>query len=131
VRRAVARLGDASGVTLLASPPNLRPLLAASTVAIAPLRAGSGLPLKILEAWSAGVPVVATPWAAAGTTARPGDDLRVAETPGEWVETLLHLLADPEERRRLAGNARRRLAADYSRDAVRKQWNAALAAAVG
>jgi hypothetical protein len=128
VRQAVARLGAASGVTLLASPPDLRPALAAATIAIAPLRAGSGVPLKILEAWCAGVPVVASPWAAAGTTGHPGDDLRVAAAPAEWVETLLDLLDHPAERRRLAGNARRRLAADYSRAVVREQWMAALSA---
>jgi hypothetical protein len=128
VRRAVARLGAASGVTLLASPADLRPVLAAATIAIAPLRAGSGVPLKILEAWCAGVPVVASPWAAAGTTAHPGDDLRVAVAPAEWVETLLDLLDHPAERHRLAGNARSRLTADYSRAVARERWMAALSA---
>jgi glycosyltransferase involved in cell wall biosynthesis len=37
------------------------------------------------------------------------------------VSAITELLADPAERRRLAGNARRRLAADYSRDEVRRQ----------
>jgi glycosyltransferase involved in cell wall biosynthesis len=117
VRRAVAR----AGALLIESPADLRQVLAGATIALAPLRCGSGVPLKVLEAWAAGIPVVATPWAAAGTSGRPGEDLRVAERPREWVETLLDLLDDPAARRRLAENGRRRLAADYSRAAVGRQ----------
>jgi glycosyltransferase involved in cell wall biosynthesis len=131
VRLAVARAGGAGGgVTLLASPADVRPVLAAATVALAPLRGGSGVPVKILEAWSAGVPVIASPWAAAGTTARPGEDLRVAATPEDWVEAVLDLLDRPAERSRLADNGRRRLVADYSRAAARAAWLSAVSAAV-
>ncbi|HEX9670642.1 MAG TPA: glycosyltransferase, partial [Thermoanaerobaculia bacterium] len=79
VRRAVARAG--SGVELVPSPPDLGALLRQATLALAPLRCGSGMPIKVLEAWSAGVPVVASPWAAAGTTGQPGEDFRLAERP--------------------------------------------------
>jgi glycosyltransferase involved in cell wall biosynthesis len=85
------------------------------------MRCGAGVPVKVLEAWSVGVPVVATPWAAAGTTGRVGEDLRVVQRPAEWVSAILELLDDPAERRRLAANARRRLAADYSPGEVRRE----------
>ena len=55
LRRAAAR---APGVELLDTPPSLEPVLASATAAVAPLRAGSGVPVKVLEAWAAGVPVV-------------------------------------------------------------------------
>ena len=58
---AVRRAARAPGVELVDSPPSLAPVLAAAQVALAPLRAGSGVPVKVLEAWSAGVPVVASP----------------------------------------------------------------------
>jgi glycosyltransferase involved in cell wall biosynthesis len=122
VRRAVKR----AGVELVASPPDLRSLLAQATLALAPMRCGSGLPIKILEAWSAGVPVVASPWAAAGTSGAAGEDLRLAATPAEWVATIAELLDDPAERRRLAENGRRRLAADYSEEVVRDGLLAAI-----
>jgi glycosyltransferase involved in cell wall biosynthesis len=128
VRRAVARAG--SGVELVPSPPDLGALLRRATLALAPLRCGSGLPIKVLEAWAAGVPVVASPWAAAGTTGRPGEDLRLAERPAEWVEAILGLLDDRAERQRLAAAGRRRLAADYAPAVVRERLLASVEAAV-
>ncbi|HVT57693.1 MAG TPA: glycosyltransferase [Thermoanaerobaculia bacterium] len=117
LRRAIA----GAGASLVDAAFDLRPLIAAATIALAPLRGGSGVPIKVLEAWSGGVPVVASPWAAAGTSARAGDDLRIADRPREWLDTLLELLASPAERQRLAANGLRRLAADYSAAHVRAQ----------
>jgi polysaccharide biosynthesis protein PslH len=74
------RLARAGG-ELVGRPPDLRELIASATVAVAPLRCGSGVPLKVLDAWAAGVPVVASPFAAAGATATPGNDLLVADQP--------------------------------------------------
>jgi glycosyltransferase involved in cell wall biosynthesis len=128
---AAGAAGAAGEVTLVESPPDLRRLLAGATVALAPMRCGSGVPVKILEAWSQGVPVVASPWAAAGTTGVPGEDLLVASSPRQWAEVLSGLLQNPSARRRLAANGRRRLQADYSRQAVKAQLLAAVAAARG
>jgi polysaccharide biosynthesis protein PslH len=118
LRRAIA----AAGVRLIESPPDLHSVIAQATLALAPMRCGAGVPIKVLEAWSVGVPVVATPWAVAGTSGRQGEDFRVVgQHPIEWVSAITELLDSPAERKRLADNARRRLAADYSRDEVRRQ----------
>lgn len=124
--RAVRRAAAEAGARLVASPPDLRELLRRATVAVAPLRAGSGVPVKVLEAWALGVPMVASPWAAAGTEGVPGEDLRVAREPGEWVDHVLELVDDPAARRRLAAAGRARLAADYSAERVRDAWWAVL-----
>ena len=116
VRRAAAAAGPE--VELLLLPPNLGAVLAWATIAFAPLRCGSGVPIKVLEAWGAGVPVVVSPWAAAGTSGRPGEDLLVADEPDGWRDALATLLGDPEARRRLAAAGRARLAADYAPAAV-------------
>ena len=120
VRRAVAAAGP--DVRLVESPRDLRSILTRSTLALAPMRCGSGVPIKVLEAWSVGTPVLASAWAVAGTSGRQGEDFRlVSQHPVEWVRAVLELLADPAERQRLADNARRRLASDYSREEVRRQ----------
>jgi glycosyltransferase involved in cell wall biosynthesis len=82
------------------------------------MRGGAGQPMKIVEAWAAGVPVVATAWAAAGTTARPGEDLLVAGDPESWCRAIENLVDDAGLRDRIAASARKRLAADYSRHSV-------------
>lgn len=120
VEKAVAAAGE--GVRLLASPKDLRAVLTQATLALAPMRCGAGVPIKVLEAWACGVPVVASPWAVAGTSGRQGEDFRVVgQHPIEWVSAILELLDDPGERRKLAESGRRRLAADYSREVVRGQ----------
>lgn len=119
---AVRKAVEQAGVTLIESPRDMRSVLSQATLSLAPMRCGSGVPIKVLEAWAVGVPVVGTPWAVAGTAGRQGEDFRlVGQHPVEWVSAICELLDDPEARRRLAESGRRRLAADYSRDLVRRQ----------
>jgi glycosyltransferase involved in cell wall biosynthesis len=118
VRRAVA----AAGVRLLESPRDMRSIIAQATLSLAPMRCGSGVPIKVLEAWAVGVPVVASPWAVAGTSGRQGEDFRlVGQHPVEWVTAVHELLEDPAARERLAVSGRQRLASDYSRELARRQ----------
>ena len=125
----LARAVTAAGGELIASPPDLRAVLARATIALAPLRGGSGVPVKVLEAWAVGVPVVVSPWAAAGTTGKNGEDFLVAETREQWLAALLELLDDPHRRRQLRAAGRRRLATDHSFEHVRVRWRSAIALA--
>ncbi|HEX4497153.1 MAG TPA: glycosyltransferase, partial [Thermoanaerobaculia bacterium] len=101
---------------------DLLSVIAQATLSIAPMRCGSGVPVKVLEAWAVGVPVVATPWAAAGTSGRQGEDFILAgQHPVEWVTAITDLLGNPSARRWLVENGRRRLVADYSLETVRRQ----------
>ncbi|HWM92319.1 MAG TPA: glycosyltransferase family 4 protein [Thermoanaerobaculia bacterium] len=118
IRREIER----SGVKLIESPRDMRSIISQATLSLAPMRCGSGVPIKVLEAWAVGVPVVATPWAVAGTSGRQGEDFRLVGThPIEWIHAIEELLDDPIARQRLAESGRRRLASDYSRETVRKQ----------
>lgn len=118
VRKAVAE----AGVRLIESPRDLRSIISQATLSLAPMRCGSGVPIKVLEAWAVGVPVVASPWAVAGTSGRQGEDFRlVGQHPIEWVQTILELIEDPAARQYLIDNGRRRLASDYSRQTVARQ----------
>ena len=127
---AMRRRVEKAGAELIASPLDLRSILAQATLSLAPMRCGSGVPIKVLEAWSAGVPVLASSWAAAGTSGRPGEDLLlVPNHPAEWVAAVTDLLDNPSARRWLIENGRRRLAADYSSETVRRQLLDAIRAA--
>lgn len=126
--RRLQRAVWAAGGELIASPPDLHAILARATVAVAPMRAGSGVPVKVLEAWSLGVPLVVSGWAAAGTGGNEGEDFLVAEDPFEWVAAIGRVLDDPELGPSLAASGRRRLARDHSSERVRTAWKATLAA---
>jgi glycosyltransferase involved in cell wall biosynthesis len=80
--------------------------LAGARVAVAPLLAGSGTRLKIIEAWAAGVPVVSTTVGAEGLDATHDRDLLVADTALDFAQAILRLLASEELCSHLAANAR-------------------------
>jgi glycosyltransferase involved in cell wall biosynthesis len=64
--RAVIRSCASARVELLANVPDMGSLLARARLAVAPIRSATGSQLKILEALSAGTPVLAYPEAGAG-----------------------------------------------------------------
>ena len=101
---AVRRLAEMPGVEVHADVADLAPFLVAARVAIAPMSSGSGVPMKVLEAMAAGVPVVADPWAAAGLEEPAA--VAVAERPEEWVDELALLLEGPEAARLAARRGR-------------------------
>ena len=68
--------------------PDLGPLYAAADVLVAPLAFGAGTRIKLLEAFSRGVPVVTTSIGAAGLDAVPGRHLLIADAPGEMARAV-------------------------------------------
>jgi sugar transferase (PEP-CTERM/EpsH1 system associated) len=100
--RRVRALAELLGVSLAAAVPDVAPELAGATVAVIPLRAGSGLQNKVLEALATGTPVVATPRATDGLDVRPGEHLLVAEDAAGLAEATVALLRDADRARALA-----------------------------
>jgi glycosyltransferase involved in cell wall biosynthesis len=82
--------------------------LGRTQIAVAPILAGSGTRLKILEAWGAGLPVVSTTRGAEGLGARHGEHLLLAEGGEPFAKAVTQLLEDEPLRRHL-GLAGRRL----------------------
>jgi O-antigen biosynthesis protein len=105
---------------------DLRPRLAGAGVFAAPLRFGSGVKGKILQAIAHRVPLVASAVAIEGTGLKPGRDYIAAETPAEFADGIAAVLSDPAMRERLAENAMEILRKRFSRRLVRRQLDAAL-----
>lgn len=105
-----------SGDERLRTPPapeDSSVALARGSVLVVPLHVASGVRMKILEAWSRGVVVVATPTAARGLEAQAGEDLLVAESPEDLARAVADAVSRYDE---LVAAARRRLRTDYSFD---------------
>lgn len=121
---AVSALAGEVGVTLHANPPDLAPLYAKADVALAPIRAGGGTRIKILEAFAHRVPVVATAIGAEGIAARNGVDLLLAEGVEAFAESVRRVGEEPGLARDLARNAlalvRERYAREVAVAAIRK-----------
>jgi glycosyltransferase involved in cell wall biosynthesis len=99
---AVRRLAAIEGVEIRADPPDLSSHLASAAVAIAPMASGSGVPMKVLEAWAAGVPAVVHPWTAAGLAAEARTAVEIADSPEQWRAAVIGLMTDPDRAERLA-----------------------------
>lgn len=94
-------------VVIQGSVPSVRPYLDRAFATAIPLRAGSGTRIKILEAWAAGVPVVASRVAAEGLPYTDGIDLILAEEPGEFARALVRLWRDRQLAEELSREGRR------------------------
>jgi len=104
--RAVRRLRRLPGVDLVAEPADLGAVVARAAVAVIPMRAGSGVQNKLLEAMAVGTPVVTTPRAAAAVGATPGEHLMTGADPASLARAALGLLGDDEAARAMAARAR-------------------------
>ncbi len=72
--------------------------IAAARIVVAPLHAGSGTRIKILEAWAAARPVIATLLAAEGLEYVKDRDLLIANDGPSIVGAIAGLNADPDQR---------------------------------
>jgi glycosyltransferase involved in cell wall biosynthesis len=117
-------------VSLAAAVPAMAPELAGATLAVIPLRAGSGLQNKVLEAMAVGTPVVASPQAVAGLDVCPGEHLLVAEDAAGLAAAAVALIRDAGRARALARAARtlieRRYRWEDSAFGVEAAWQAAV-----
>lgn len=85
---------------------DIRPYIAEATVYISPLRIGTGIKNKVLEAMAMGKAIVATSIGCQGISVKNGEDIIISDNPEEMAGSIIHLLRDESERRRLEHNAR-------------------------
>jgi glycosyltransferase involved in cell wall biosynthesis len=117
----VARLGELSGVSVAADVPSVTPYYVRSRVAVAPLRAGGGSRIKVLEALAHRCPVVATRVGAEGLDVRDGEHLLVADGPERFAGACLELLAGDELAARLAEAGRDLVESRYAAPVVARR----------
>lgn len=110
----VAQLAELLGVTVIGAVPDVRPYLAAASVAIAPLLIGSGTRLKILEALAMQKAVVSTSLGCEGLEVETGKHLSVADQPELFTQAVIDLLQDTEKRASLGSAGRVLVEAIYN-----------------
>lgn len=83
---------------------DIRSYYASSRVFIAPMRIGTGLQNKILEAMAMQIPCVSSPLANKALNGKPGEDLLVGNNANECAQHILSLLQNEQVRYELAQN---------------------------
>lgn len=107
-------------VELIGFIPDVREALGRYAVFACPILSGSGVRVKLLEAFASGIPCVSTRLGAEGLARQDGEICLLADDPAEFAQKIVELFRRPDLGRELAERAR-----DY----VRRNHDAALLAA--
>jgi glycosyltransferase involved in cell wall biosynthesis len=105
-------------VRLLGFVDDVAAELERASIAVVPLRSGSGTRLKVLEAMAHALPIVTTTIGAEGIELAPGREALFADDAPAFAEAIIGLVDAPAEGARLGTAARARAEADYGWDAI-------------
>jgi glycosyltransferase involved in cell wall biosynthesis len=86
-------------------------------IMIVPLQSGSGIRIKILEAFAMGMAVISTEQGIRGIDVDDRKEFYLAETSEEWIAAI-QALQDPNERKRIGNNAQQFMQASYSNSKI-------------
>ncbi len=93
---------------------DIREPLSRYAVFVCPVLSGSGVRVKLLEAFASGIPVVSTRLGAEGLTSRDGELCLLADNAAGFAERVLALLGDPALASELAARARAEVEANWN-----------------
>ncbi|GAB4379211.1 MAG: glycosyltransferase family 4 protein [Salibacteraceae bacterium] len=93
---------------------NLQDEMGKAAVAVVPLRSGSGMKVKTLDAMYRGIPVVTTHEGISGIDATHGRDVLLADTDEHFANEVIRLLKDRALATSIAQNARKLVSEKYT-----------------
>jgi len=128
---ALAQMNRDASVEIAGFVPDLFSLVDSCAALAAPLRLGSGVRNKVIEAMAAGLPVMTTSLGAEGLAVEHERELLIADDPGEFARELVCLLRDNEHQRRLSAAGRELVAREHDNERLVKRLEHALMRAVG
>jgi glycosyltransferase involved in cell wall biosynthesis len=91
------------------------------SVMIAPLFAGGGMRIKVLEAMALAKPVVATKLGAGGLVVEHGRDILIADDAASFADAVALLLRDPQTAARIGDAARATVRSRYDNDVLARR----------
>ncbi|MDJ0710582.1 MAG: TIGR03087 family PEP-CTERM/XrtA system glycosyltransferase [Woeseiaceae bacterium] len=114
--REVLELGEREGITVTGRVEDVRPYLAFSLCAVAPLRVARGVQNKVLEAMAMARPVLASDAALEGISFTDDSGITVCNAESAWTDALVTALDKTSVNATVSG-ARRHVSEQYSWDA--------------
>jgi polysaccharide biosynthesis protein PslH len=123
----ILALADPPGISVIPDVPDMRPYMARASVLVVPIRPRSGVRLKILEGFSMCKATVSTSSAAEGLDVVDGEHLLIRDDPMSFADSIVGLLEDKAQRRRLAAAGRELVEKEYSWDSACAKFEERLA----
>ncbi|SPF54822.1 Glycosyl transferase, family 2 [Candidatus Sulfopaludibacter sp. SbA4] len=113
---------DFSGaLELLGFVEDVREPLGRYAVFVCPILSGSGVRVKLLEAFAAGIPVVSTVVGAEGLARKDGEFCRLSDDPAGFAERVVGLFEDPQEAAAMASRARAEVEENWDMAAITRR----------
>ena len=119
----VLKLKKIPGVYITGYVPDVRPFLLRSAVFVAPMRIGTGVQNKILEAMASKIPVVLSSKAAEPLGIQQRQQALIADDPASFADSVVEILESPPYAERLSESAFAWLVRNYSWSAVMAKVN--------
>jgi glycosyltransferase involved in cell wall biosynthesis len=123
-------LEQQGAVSLEGYVEDLLPYMQRAGVLVVPVRSGSGMRVRVLEALARGMPVVTTSVGAEGIAARSGEDLILADSSQGFAEAVTQVLRRPGLGALLSTNGRRLAVGLYDWRHVLRRLDAAYEASL-
>jgi glycosyltransferase involved in cell wall biosynthesis len=79
--------------------------------------------VKILDAWSWGLPMVSTTIGAEGIEVTPGKDILIADEPEAFAQAVIQVFQNPDLAQQLKQNGRATLLEKYNWQVRYNDWN--------
>jgi polysaccharide biosynthesis protein PslH len=111
--------------------PDLQPYMERATLMVVPVRAGSGMRVRLLEAFARAMPAVTTTIGLEGIEATHEREVLVADTSTDFAAQTVRLLNDPALQQTLGENGRLLAATKYHWQAALRQMDAVYGLAGG
>ena len=108
----------AAHMQMLGYVEDVRDVLARYAIFVCPILSGSGVRVKLLEAFAAGIPAVSTKVGAEGLAMKDGEFCGLADDPAEFADRVVALLRDPERAAAMAERARAEVEAQWDMAAI-------------
>lgn len=101
----------------------LLPCLSETVVSIVPLHAGRGMRVKILDAWSWGLPIVSTTIRAEGIDVENGKGLLLADTALAFAQAVVQILRELVLAQELGQSGRQTVLEKYDWRVICSAWD--------
>jgi len=111
----------AGALEMLGYVEDVRGPLARYSVFVCPIRSGSGVRVKLLEAYAAGIPVVSTRVGAEGLAGKDGEFCALADDPAGFAERVLAIFENPQAAAEMAARARREVEENWDMAAITRK----------
>jgi len=110
---------DHAGIDPLGFVEDAGPEIATWSAMVVPLHLGGGTRVKISEGFSRKVPMVSTSLGAYGYDLRDGEEIRLADSAGDFAAACVDLVRSPDRAASMAEKGWRRFLSEWTWDAIR------------